>query len=83
MDNNVTEIRIYTGSGYEDFTVGEKVIGAHIFSEATNRIRTKNNLPLVRICDEITIEDDGGICIFFDSCEGFYYKPGTFYRTNA
>lgn len=54
-------VRVYTGSGYEDFKVGKEVKASHI---------TQENLGVVK---NIRVEK-GGLVIMFNSGQEFYYS---------
>lgn len=71
MENkSVLEVRVYTGSGYEDFIVGQTVRHDHIFN--------KNNFRKQITVKEIFIGDDF-VHVIFDECVGFIYR-GLKYR---
>jgi len=76
---NTTEIRIYTGNGFEDFAVGEFVVGNHIFSEVSTRIlqstnpnKLKRKVLVIEVWSDVVIID-------FDTGESFEYS-GLKYR---
>lgn len=54
-------VRVYTGSGYEDFKVGKEVKASHI---------TQENLGVVK---NIRVEK-GGLVVMFTSGQEFYYS---------
>lgn len=62
----VTEIRIYTGNGYEDFCVGQLVKSDYIFN--------KNGIKKEATVKEITITAGDIIHVEFYECLGFIYK---------
>lgn len=65
----VRSIRIYTGSGYEDFFVGEKVSGAHIVPDRKPKtVKT------------IVVYKDGNIFIDFQENDESYCYKGLAYR---
>lgn len=71
MENkSVSEVRVYTGSGYEDFVVGQIVKHDHIFN--------KNNFRKQITVKEIIVGEDY-VHVIFDECLGFIYK-GLKYR---
>jgi hypothetical protein len=61
---NIKQLRIYTGSGYEDFVVGEEVVGVHILS--------KKGIRIVRNINVISYEKRY-VDIFFVDGEKFTY----------
>lgn len=75
---NTSEIRLYTGNGFEDFLVGETVKGNHIFSEASTKILNSIKGHHIRKVIAIEIFPDV-VCIDFDSGESFEYY-GLSYR---
>lgn len=65
------KIRIYTGSGYEDFRVGENVRGEHIFGQfnkAEHKVTT------------IKVFEDGTISVEFEDAVPFWYHGKFSYR---
>jgi len=79
---NTTEIRIYTGNGFEDFTVGEFVVGNHIFSEISTKIlqsrnsdKIKRKVLMIEVWTDVVIID-------FDTGESFEYS-GLKYRSSG
>jgi hypothetical protein len=68
---NVLEVRVYTGSGYEDFVVGQVVKHDHIFNKSNFR-------------KQITVREifvgENYVHVVFDECLGFVYE-GLKYRT--
>lgn len=72
---NTTEIRLYTGNGFEDFTVGEKVLGNHIFSDTTNKLLArdlKERFIKQRTPTNIEVWTDC-VIVDFDTGETFEY----------
>lgn len=61
---NIKQLRIYTGSGYEDFKVGEEVSGVHIFSDKVKK--TVRNINVISY-------ERKYIDIFFTDGEKFTY----------
>lgn len=74
MEITIEAIRVFTGSGYEDFTTGEEVRGEHIFGIGKKiskivkeiKITTNKDLPFIKI-----IFDDG---YTFKYSHGFNFR---------
>jgi len=68
--NSVLEVRIYTGNGYEDFSIDQKIKNTHILNKSGREELTVK---------EIYISGDM-VHIIFDECVGFIYRGVQLHR---